>query len=269
MDSTRLAFERIEPNGQDRAWVPRWMRWLGAAPSFTALGGAEVVATMASFGLAAGAPTTLARRVWSGRDVPLRERLVRGLLRAQRRLATLRGRTVAATPAGHPLLFRGTIRARETLRGAIDQRAGVYHRVLLAPAPRWPRWIDRRRTDDAEALLYEAAVDFDVEVSDGSMVRVLMPGARVFLRAPRLRPAPPALARDLFDRVPSTGAERPDAYVRAGERLLTDGDVVEIAGFKTTVVDPSTERLHRDTAFVPAACSAAAPLVVFAVQMHR
>ena len=89
---------------------------------------------------------------------------------------------------------------------------------------------------------------------------VQVDGARLLVRDPKLVPAPyevlPQLLDlalpDRFGQALARSVERRDKgkrheWVRAGEVLLQDGDLVEIVGYKTRVADQSVQVLERET----------------------
>jgi hypothetical protein len=242
--------ERTHLARHDLDWLPPSMkavRWTVAGTIWAGLGAAAVatitlgkiqpyfwgkgIALLGASGYYAGdrvARAVLRRRLW---------RLARGAVDLTR---------LAREQDGELVHARGRVRARQTLPALLDGRPAVYRRVVFVVG--------------GVRLVHEAAVDFSIvdEAREEAIVQV--EGARLLAPEPRRTrvdalcarriarlPLPPRAARDVGDWLSRQGAGMRTGRLDAGEVILSDGDAVEIVGYKTRVVDQTVAaRLERE-----------------------
>jgi hypothetical protein len=258
----------------DLAWVPLSVRAaaeLMAAVAFAVVSGLVVAVVVALY---------LATHVlWYGAFflgiIPaayqLRNRIAHAAMR--RRMQRHR-RDAADLPAsggrtagdGELVRIRGRIRAQNRISALVDKRPVVFRRLAF-------RFYSLQ-------VVHEAGCDFLVDDGSGEPVLIVIDGARlvaddagaesdrpldpeVLDRLEALDP-PPAL-QDYFNDWRIDMAQRGLFSPAAGnERVLCEGDSVEVVGYRCRVVDPSvTSRLERDTPYRAALQgSAAMPLLM-------
>ena len=245
-----LAFERTHFVKDDLDWMPasfKAIRWVVAGGVWTGLFGAAAALVAFShahvFFFGKGLTALGLGGVWAG------DRAARAVLK--KRLAKLAHGDVDLNRLKHErdgelVHVKGKIRARERLQGVLGGE-GVFRRLLL--------------TVGEARVVHEAAVDFYLVDASGEMVMVQAAGARLIAPEPKKDPLKGDVIGMLF-KLPLPEKARKIAgdwefrfktgkrvgAVNAGEILLTDGQEVEIVGYKSRVVDPTiAERLERDT----------------------
>ncbi len=255
--------ERTLPLSQDLDWLPpryRAIRWGVAGSIWTALAGGVGALIflphmhVAVFGkgfaaIAAGgyyAGDAAARRVLRGR---LRK-LASGAVETSR---------LPQQADGDLMHVVGRVRlmsahnGRNHLEGLIDASPAVWRRVVFGFSGR------------TERVVYEAGVDFQL-VGDGGEPIVIETGESRLLAPDRkgksLPDVHPAVARleslplpkfmeqTLAQRQKRRGKGKKVPALVVQERLLREGDLVEVLGYKSRVIDPTmADRMERDTPF--------------------
>lgn len=247
-----MVHERTQRARHDLDWLPpsfkaiRWTvagtLWAGMAAGFVAMvAKSEIIffgkgiAVLAAGGYYAG--DRAAKAVLRGRL----QRLARGAV-------DLRG--LHRETDGELMHVRGQVKAQETLGGLLDGGArAVYRRVVFTIGT--DRWV------------HEAGCDFQLVDESGERAIVEVEGARLIAADPKRRRVAPesaSLLRNLAMGLPPDALSELPAFqkgslkrrqrlvVTAGERLLRDGDTVEVVGYKSRRVDPTiAERLARET----------------------
>ncbi len=231
----------------DLDWLPpsfKAIRWTVAGTLWTgmaaAVGAALVFAKHGFFVYGKGIAVLAAGGYYAG------DRAARAVLR--RRLARLAHGAVDLSGLqreadGELVHVRGKVRAKETLPGLLHPEAkAVYRRVVFSVG--------------GVRFVHEAAVDFFLADATGEMALVEVQGARLVAVEPKRNNLDGADADKLEALAVEAGAPPPRAnakrkrrdVVRGGELLLSDGDEVELVGYKNRSVDPTVEmRLARDT----------------------
>ena len=245
------ALERTLPATQDLDWLPthlKAVRWTVAGAIWTALGGtliafAAITKGHIFFVWGKGIGAVALGGYYAG-DRAARAILRGRLSRIARGAADLR--MLSREADGEVLHVRGRVRAKETISALLDEQRCVYRRVTLALS--------------GQRAVHEAAVDFSLVDDSGELVTVQVEGARLLVKDPKLVPAPyealpalqslelpPRFAQTLAKSVQRRDQGKRHEWVRAGEVLLQDGDVVELVGYKTRVADQSVQVLERET----------------------
>ena len=153
-----------------------------------------------------------------------------------------------STSDGELVHVRGKVRARTTLAPLLDGEDVVYRRAAL-------------RIGDAR-LVHEAAVDFQIVGETGEIAWVEVAGAHLVAAEPPIAriaddgaeaervlalEMPPSMASALATRAQRLARGKRASELRVGEVTIRDGDMVEVVGFKSEVVDPTVERMERET----------------------
>jgi hypothetical protein len=245
-----LAFERTHLLGDDLNWLPGWLkalRWAVAGTVWTGLfgGGLALVALNTANVLFAGYGLTgiALGSAYAGDKVArsiLRKRLAR-LARGDVDIKRLKNER-----DGELVHVKGRVHLRERLSGKLGGE-GAYRRLRL--------------TVGEVRVVHEAAVDFELIDESGEKILVQAAGARLVAPEPEMKPLagevlgllnglvlPPRAERAAGDWEFRFRTGKPLAAISAGELLLADGQMAEIVGYKSRVVDPTiVERLERET----------------------
>ena len=258
--------ERTLPLSQDLDWLPpryRAIRWGVAGSIWTALAGGLGALILvphvhvAVFGkgfaaIAAGgyyAGDAAARRVLRGR---LRK-LASGAVETSRLPQQADGDLMHVVGRVRLMPSSNNIGGRNHLEGLIDASPAVWRRVVFGFSGR------------TERVVYEAGVDFQL-VGDGGEPIVIETGESRLLAPdrkgkslPDVHPAvarleslelPRFMMRTLALRQKRRNKGKKVAALVVQERLLREGDVVEVLGYKSRVIDPTmADRMERDTPF--------------------
>jgi hypothetical protein len=255
--------ERTLPLSQDLDWLPpryRAIRWGIAGSIWTALAGGlgalifaphfhivvfgKGFAAIAAGGYYAGDAT--ARRVLRGR---LRK-LASGAVETSRLPQQADGDLVHVV--GRVRLMPAHS-GRNHLEGLIDASPAVWRRIVFGFSGRTDR------------VVYEAGVDFQL-VGDGGEPIVIETGESRLLAPdvkgkslPDVHPAvarleslqlPEHVTRMVALRQKRRGKGKKVQALLVQERLLREGDLVEVLGYKSRVIDPTmADRMERDTPF--------------------
>jgi hypothetical protein len=244
------AFERTHLLRNDLDWLPRWLkavRWVVQGGVWTGTFGAAVAMVAAApeqvFFTANGAAALLAGGIYAG------DRLARSMLR--KRLTRMAHgdvdiKRLKNEPDGELVHVKGRVRVRERLQGKLGG-SGVFRRLRL-------------KVGDQQ-VVHEAAADFDLIDESGEMIVVQVAGARLVAPDPELVPLagdvialltslklPPKAAVAASEWEFRCKSGLPLTPVSAVETLLSDGQAVEVVGYKSRMVDPTiVERLERET----------------------
>ena len=149
---------------------------------------------------------------------------------------------------------RGRVKAVEVLEGVLSGTRGVFRRLIFERRGRW---------------VHEAAVDFELVDERGEHIHVEAAGGRLLAPTWESMPYPkaiwtgPRISPSLADAVRKLALDR-RAEVPAVEFVLRDGDLVDVVGVKSRVVDPTGDpSLYREPPTRAAVRSAQSrPLVV-------
>jgi hypothetical protein len=245
-----LAFERTHLLKDDLDWLPRWMKavrwvvagtvWTGTALSAVAIAAAAqeqaIFLSQMLAGLALGG-------AYSG------DRLARTVLR--RRLTKLAHgdvdiKRLKNEKDGELVHVKGRVHVREPLSGKLGGQ-GAFRRLRL--------------TVGNTRVVNEAAVDFHLIDESGEMIMVQAAGARLVAEEEDVKPLagdvlallqgltlPPQAARAVGEWEFRFKTGKPLGPLSGAETVVADGQMVEIVGYKSRVVDPTiVERLERDT----------------------
>jgi hypothetical protein len=124
---------------------------------------------------------------------------------------------------------RGRVQAAAVLEGVLSGTRGVFRRLIFERRGRW---------------VHQAAVDFDLVDEQGECIHVETAGGGLLAPTWEAMPYPPAvwtgsrISPSLADVVRKLQFDR-CAEVPAVEFVLRDGDLVDVVGAKSRVVDPS------------------------------
>ena len=240
--------ERCHLAQDDLAWLPpslKVLRWTIAGAVWGGLG-AAVVAALASgklilLGFWKMIPFFAAGGYWAG------DRVARSVMRWRMEALARGARDLAGLleePDGELLHVRGRVVARRTVEPILDDQAAVWQRLHFAVG--------------GGRAIFEAAVDFHLVDDSGTEVAIEVAEGRLLEGAPAdLREVDATAVVALMNRAPAAVAARlaetchrdyMGPPVEAAEVLLRPGDLVEVVGWKSRVVDPTVaERLHRET----------------------
>jgi hypothetical protein len=245
-----MAFERTHLLRHDLDWLPGWLkalRWTVAGTVWAGLFGG--VAALVAFShvhvifFGKGLAALALGGIYAG------DKAARGLLR--RRLVKLAHGDVDIKRLKHEadgelVHVKGRVKARQRLTGMLGGE-GVYRRLLI--------------NIGEQKVVHEAAVDFHLVDESGEMILVQTAGARLIAQEPDKKP----LTGDVVGLVKSLSLPpkaqaaagewefrfktgKSTRAVSGGEVLISDGQEVEIVGYKSRTVDPTiVERLERET----------------------
>jgi hypothetical protein len=151
---------------------------------------------------------------------------------------------------------RGRVQADAVLHGVLSGTRGVFRRLIFERRGRW---------------VHQAAVDFDLVDEQGERIHVETAGGRLLAPTWEAMPYPPSvwtgprISPSLADAVRKLQLDR-CAAVPAVEFVLRDGDLVDVVGAKSRVVDPTGDPfLYREPPMRAAVRSASScPLIVAA-----
>jgi hypothetical protein len=149
---------------------------------------------------------------------------------------------------------RGWVQSAAVLEGVLSGTRGVFRRLIFERRGQW---------------VHQAAVDFDIVDEKGERIHVETAGGRLLAPTWEAMPYPPAIwtgpriSPSLAEAVRKLEVDR-CAAVPAVEFVLRDGDLVDVVGAKSRVVDPSGDpSLYREPPMRAAVRSASScPLVV-------
>ncbi|RMH39629.1 MAG: hypothetical protein D6689_15980 [Deltaproteobacteria bacterium] len=235
--------DRVHLLAEDLDWAPRAFAWLHRGVAATIVAGASIPALI-EFGPVAwfvpGLVAPVASRVGNRAARALARRRLARVARGEVDLARLDDERDGAV-----VRVRGTVDATDTLPGLVADEPTVYRRVQLSLG--------------SVQLVHEAAVDFAITDDAGRRVRVFTAGSRLLCAMPRQY----LLSGPVRDRVlDEVRRSYIDALLRSrgvfhfdtmgDEYRLRPGDVVDVIGYKTRVVDPRGDRLARDNPFAAA-----------------
>lgn len=256
--------QRTLPLRHDLDWLPpryRAIRWTIAGSIWTALAGG--VGTLMIFGHVTGAIggafkglAALAAGGYYAGDRAARS-VIRGRLRKLASGAVETSR-LPSEPDGELVHVVGRVRlmstpsGRQQVHGLIDGSPAVWRRTIFGFA-------------NEAKVLHEAAVDFQL-VGDGGEPIVIETGeSRLLAPDPKWQwildahpavaqlealPLPADVQKPLEQRVKRRGKGKKMPKLRVQELLLREGDLVEVLGYKSRVIDPTMgERMERETPF--------------------
>ena len=256
--------ERTLPLRNDLDWLPpgyRAIRWGVAGSIWTALAGGVgalffIPHVHFAYFAGKGVAAIAAGGYWAG-DAAAR-RVLRGRLRKLASGAVETSR-LPQQADGELVHVVGRVRlmpshnGRNHLEGLLDASPAVWRRVVFGFSGRTDR------------VVYEASVDFQL-VGDGGEPIVIETGESRLLapdvKGKQLPDGHPAVARlESLELTPymmrqleqrqkrRSNGKKVQALV-VQERLLREGDLVEVLGYKSRVIDPTmADRMERDTPF--------------------
>jgi len=243
-----VALDRTRPASKDLDWLPpsfKALRWTVAGTLWTGMATLLIaVFLMSRHGFiwvyAKGIALLFAGGLYAG------DRAARAVVR--RRLVALSHGDVALERLGQEadgelVHVRGKVRAGQTLPSIFGGAPVVLRRVLVHYDG--GRWVN------------ESGCDFWLVGADGEAVLVEVSNARLISGEPSLvkvsgeiLDAAYALTQEASMRVPTDRNLKihPRNPVTAGEVVISDGDEVEVVGYKSRTVDMTIEaRMERET----------------------
>ena len=222
-----LALERTHRLRADRAWMPGTVRNSARLASGVLVTGAGAAAV----GTVLVAPAMLL--LWKGLLIggagiaiasdrvgkAVMQRQIRRMTRGEINVAELRNRA-----EGELVVMRGTIEADNLLGGALIDATGVFRRLEFTGHGKW---------------VHEAAVNFSLVDEAGERIFVEAAGARWLTphREKVTYPGARFTRESVPERVRDLVAGR--ASIDAIERVLGNGEQVQLVGYKTTRPDAS------------------------------
>jgi hypothetical protein len=233
------AFERIFHARDGRDWLPHWLKVVDSAShAFSTFAPLGLLLTSWPFAIV---PAQYGLSYVVGKFDARKARI--GFLWHKRQARSNCGLSgVKHVRDGELVYLVGRVKARQTIPALLDERPVVYRQVGIAGSG--VRAI-------FATLVHEAGVDFAVVGGDGE--QVLVQSASATLVPPAALPVLKLNDGPAFNRLralplPPESRLRRSSTLFAAERVLQDGDLVELLGYKSRVVDVDAgDRLERET----------------------